>query len=717
MAKKWKDLFWGSLTSVDGIKYVIYIQKYLDEEDEVETKEMRFSADSPVLIEWNEVDKLDPVQSSSMTLKVVSESDREYIGLYSVVPGEIRAKVLKKNENNPNGIIYWSGTLDTELYEEPYSYKDYYEVLFTFSDFAILDRLKWDKTGLDTIGNIIGYCLSSTNIFYGERKNYISTTATGISGNILQQLYVANENFYDEDGEPMKRREVLKEVLKPLGLRLIQKHGRIYVYDLNSLYNDFNSEEVWWKSSDQKLSIDKIFNDVTLTFSPYTQTKIIDGTLSHDDILETAQETIYSVDTTYSLDGFRLRKGDCSGLNMPITLGTGASFFRIDSDYSGSDEAGIVWVWGAGQAGYNYICYPEENREYRQALSGGKMKSSEPVFIVNPGFLVNSILERSSHKLKVSLDVLMDVRYNPFETANEDNEKENYEYLKAQCNFGYVPVMLSLKDNKGNVLYHYENNSVREGSDYSHADCKWVEGEGTWGCMWLCYYNKEDRENGAAFDGWTANKPIIGRYKGKLPKKWEKMGDGEFIDIPPSGGYLELKVGRGVYQYDYQERQENEAVYKKTRWLMYKNAAVTLVNNNGKEEDYNDVVDSSWLIASAEEGYDIDTIIGTPPTIRTPLNARGSIMKENFTAVNDFWRAGINARLEELLINTIYSQYGNPHTILGGTARILTDMKTYTDASSTGKYILLSEVQDLLQDTSEILMSELSEESYEPVKS
>ena len=715
MALEWKTLYWGDIKSIDAVTYRIYIEKNVDSAETVESKEIYFSSDCPAIIEWNEVDKLDPVQTSSLTLKVLSEEDREFIGLYSVVPGEIRACVYIM-KNSVERELYWSGTLDTELYEEPFAYKDHYEVLFTFSDFAILDRMRWDLTGIDTIGDIIGHCLDSSNVFYDGRKMSVSTTVTGVTGNILQHIYVVNENFYDEDGDPMTMRKVLNEVLRPLALRLVQKRGNIYVYDLNSLYS-FDSEEVWWKSTDQMLGADKIFNNVTISFSPYTQTKIIDGTLPQDEMLETSQETIYSVDTTYSLDGFRLRKGECTGQSLPITLGEGASFFRIDSVYSGNDEAGVAWVLSAGKTGYNYVCYPEDNREFRQALlKDGTMKSEEPVFTTALGFLANSVLERSNHKLKISLDVLMDVRYNPFEEASEDNEKDNYDYMKAQCNFGYIPVMLSLKDASGNVIYHYENNSVRVGSGYSHADCKWVEGEGSWGCMWLCYYNQDDRENGAAFDGWTSNKPIIGRYKKELPKKWEKMGDGEFIDMPPAGGYLELKVGRGVYQFDYQERQENEAVYKNTRWLMYKNPAVTLVDNNGKEEDYNDIVDSSWLIATAEEGHDVDTIIGTPPTIRTPFNARGCIMKKDFTAIYDFWRAGCNARLEELLINTIYSQYGKRHKTLRGTARILMDMKIYTDASSSGKYIILSEVQDLLQDTSEILMSELSEECYEPAK-
>lgn len=73
-------------------------------------------------------------------------------------------------------------------------------------------------------------------------------------------------------------------------------------------------------------------------------------------------------------------------------------------------------------------------------------------------------------------------------------------------------------------------------------------------------------------------------------------------------------------------------------------------------------------------------------------------------------------RLERLLIGTVYSQYGSRHNTLSGTVRLLPDLKIHTDASSSGKYILLSEVQNLLQDSSEITMAELSADNYEGIE-
>lgn len=68
---KWKDYYKRTFKSVYGVTYSIVIQKKVSADEQVECKEMQLAYDCPVLIEWNEVDRLEPVQSLCMTLKVV----------------------------------------------------------------------------------------------------------------------------------------------------------------------------------------------------------------------------------------------------------------------------------------------------------------------------------------------------------------------------------------------------------------------------------------------------------------------------------------------------------------------------------------------------------------------------------------------------------------------------------------------------------------------
>lgn len=40
--------------------------------------ELRFPSESPLVFEWAETDKLEPVQGSAATLEIVSKVDRQY---------------------------------------------------------------------------------------------------------------------------------------------------------------------------------------------------------------------------------------------------------------------------------------------------------------------------------------------------------------------------------------------------------------------------------------------------------------------------------------------------------------------------------------------------------------------------------------------------------------------------------------------------------------
>ncbi|MCD8271051.1 MAG: hypothetical protein LUD46_23305 [Parabacteroides sp.] len=123
----------------------------------------------PLDIEWKKTDKLEPVQSSNATLQLYSDRDRQFVDLYTVKAGSIRLDVYRNNS------LYWSGTLDPKLYEEPFAYKTDYGVTLTFADMAILDRLNWNKTGFMTLREIIRDTLDQSGIQYNLIEEHIST--------------------------------------------------------------------------------------------------------------------------------------------------------------------------------------------------------------------------------------------------------------------------------------------------------------------------------------------------------------------------------------------------------------------------------------------------------------------------------------------------------------------------------------------------------------
>ena len=700
--------------------------------------ELIFPADTPLEISWGATDKLTPVQCSSATLKIISDTDRRFIDLYTVEVGAVRMDVYR------NGALYWSGTLDTELYEEPYSTADGYDVSLTFSDFACLERLDWSGSGLITVRALVDSCLAQSGINYRSLDVSYISTEVNYSKMTLQEVYLLQENFFDEDGEARSVKEVLEETLRPFALRIIQKAGKVWVYDLNGLHSK-DASQVVWDSTDSVLSADKIFNNVKVTFSPYADAEMMKGTVETEPsqtnqngtkIYQNYHKSGYS-QIPDSLEGFTLHYDKTHQSNMELNPNQGkVMFFQICSIYSGQDETGIIATYkhghdavaeedGASSKVRHQLLTPKDCG----TISKGNVSSSL-LFTCPKAFLGYVSYLRTDYKLRINLNLLFDVRYNPFEQEGDYNDNAKwynglfnwsshdgpYQNMQDWCNFGYVPIKLSLVDATGNALYHYENRAILDSDGYDHSKGKWVAGAASWGQAYLCYYDFDDRKSKTGFGGWKSNKQMIGYYRDGLPDKWKTIDDGEYVELPPVGGYLLLEIGSGIHQFDY--KREVKDIYKFVRWIAYKEPTITLCKKNYKEAETEDIEDTAWLNRAAKEELSIDTIVGTITSRHGVPNAKGQIFNSNHEAFDgdDFRRAGIKDRLERLLIGTVYSQYASRHDTLSGTVVLLDSFGIYGDANTPGKFILLSESQNCIEDTSEINMAEFSEDNYEGIE-
>ena len=237
------------------------------EEPFAEVGDLTFEADETLNIEWEEVEKHEPIVGSEATMSIESPTDRKYIDLYTEVLGEYRLDVYR------DGQLYWQGILDTEFYEEPYERARNYPVSLAFSDLGKLDRIPFDLTGLVSLEDILRTAFDKVGYTLPVDQSLISTSIAGKTQPLqLADIKVMAANFYDEDGEPKSYREVIAGVLQPLGLRIEQRAGKFYVYDLNGLYNaDTEHPAVWWSSDSQTLGTDIVYNDAVITFSAYEQ--------------------------------------------------------------------------------------------------------------------------------------------------------------------------------------------------------------------------------------------------------------------------------------------------------------------------------------------------------------------------------------------------------------------------------------------------------------
>ena len=345
------------------------------------------------------------------------------------------------------------------------------------------------------------------------------------------------------------------------------------------------------------------------------------------------------------------------------------------------------------------------------------LKVPRMAYIADTGYV-----NRQAYKLKVTLQILFDPRYNPFEKDGLENEEGNWSEQNDWANYAYVPFLLTLRNDAGDALYHWENKGVKEHDSFARTGpsgtyCKWVAGPGAWGDAWLCWYEGE-RKSESGLGGWKGNKQIIGYYRGSLPASFDKMDKGEYVDMPPAAGWLELQIGTGVPTYDYKSKTDWETVqgvYDQCRWVLYKEPAVDLMNKYGKSVETKDMEHSAWLSVDAKERLEIDTLLGT--LSESSPTALGQLFSTpDKRAINSFYRAGNEDLLERLLIGTVYSNYAERHNFLSGTVGLLPSFGTYTDSDEPGTYLLLSEVQRLRDDESEIKMVQFNADNYQGVK-
>lgn len=658
-------------------------------------------AANPVTIDWGNVDKLEPVMSSSATLRLVSMTDRQFVDMYTVEATSIRLNIYR------DGSLYWSGTLDTELFEEPYSMLDRYVTELTFSDFAPLSRLKWQMTGFATMREVVTECLSISGIEYGSIAEHISTKIEGSAAELLDDAVLSMDNFYDEDGEAWSVREVLDETLRPFALRLKQKGGKIIIADINAL-SALTPQDVEWRGNNSTLGVEPTYNRAIINFSPYSETILFDGSFDHDETLKNSGD-IYRgtpIDvpgTTFT--GFTIYSG--KEITEPteeqgLILNNGVRVFRMDAEEDGEDTAGVLW-------GYT----PYENRNDWVGYKPTTITTNREIMQTPPVTLVSAENWSYAYNLSVSLEVLYDVRKNPYEDASGYNESGNWTNFNNWANYGWILSQLVLTGDDGKTYSFDNSETFTDKPDANFAGGDWIEGSN--GRLYLQFYNPSNYKSQTGFGGWQSNKRSVGYKFGTLPANFSKYINQEKIPMPPVGGIISLKIFQGVMSYDNSDdvSPKTDNVNNISRWLAYRGLKLSIVKASGKEIDAEDVVVSAWLNKAAENEISLDTYIGSMHS-RVPM-AKGVVLQQSNSnlPVKKFTRAGITDTLENLLLGTLYSNYAGRKNTLEGTIQLVPTEQILSDKSSVNsRYLLLSERQDLQECFSEIKMAEIVEDSY-----
>lgn len=740
--------------------------------------ELEFAAENPLQIEWPETSKEEVICGSTATLKLLSPGDRTYAGLYTIEAGRIGLQVKR------NGTLYWAGTLDPEFYEEPYSCLEDYEVELTFSDFGILERLKYGLEGLQTLEAIMADALGRSRLLdlLGPMQtvvdqSLISSEIPTYGGNwsVLQLAYlsVRSDNFTDEDGETSNLRDVVEGVLQPLGLRMVQRGGRIWVYDLNGLYGaDLTIPALRWHSDDQVLGVDKVANSVKVTFSPYGGSEVTDQEVSYlGDIDKEAHilgdnTAIASTHAFTYYSGIGVAEGHEDEYSFTIfesgstddgvgaSLGEHARYFHIEPIYGAEKCDGVVWGFLAREEtevmiiGFNHISLPENQAVNALQPGDGRYRPWEPVLTTYRVWLPKTDAATAARLLlRLRLELMADVRHNPFEESGDNNNKLAFEWASGHACMVRVPVGIRMRiqdTDDGAVTYHWENpnDAILFGDMLQGSLGVWVYGDYTslgnedtvaWPA-WLEWYDPESSGDTVACAGWSKNRQalsnkgldlssaetdVVGIDYRQLPAKVRKLSDGQLLPYPTSGGWLEVTVYSTVEAFGYSgdriKENESAGFRERLRWQLYKAPTVELVWADTREAVEQDDVEYKGVInPQARDEISLETTCGTAED--SLPTAKGLYYRSSQqTPLTVMRRNGREDCPEHLLIGTLHSQFASRHVKLSGTADLLTGgLKLYSEYNQEGRvFLVTSDVQDVDAGTSEAVFIELSGDEYE----
>lgn len=809
MIRKVAEGTFAGMGAIPGTDTDWKVELWRNATEDVAITQLKFPYDQPLTIEWEEWKPEKSIQGSMATLKVESMTDREFINYYSTRAGVILLKVYRREwglGNKSGWELVWNGALDPEFYEEPYSRNDGYDVTMTFSDFGTLDRIPYSFPKLwseaDPMVNLLdifAWALEKGGLeergenvvrFADEYIKWISTTGVigwssdwwDRSGNAtinpdepkpvwlntaraLEYIYVQHSNFFDEEDEPQTMREVLESAFMPLGFHIVQRGGKYIIYDTNGIFetylegvgdSDYVMPYIHWTADDQQLRTAETYNKVSITLSTYNQTDLYAEKVEPDQ--NSGKQQARTIKTYKWLSGTASPENNLSSFRILETTNGGGmeyvkpgfSFFKIYPINEGNDCTGVNFPGAPA-----YTTGPDIGSI--PVLFSTKRSSYLPPMISKNLNTIQSQDNDGGNCLKLSMDLLLDPRYNPFTDADPEveggyNGKESYEEFKKFCGWVSIPCRILLRNASGKITHYYENpgcrkfNTTRKGEPLATkfgSDARWriysptTTSPDSTVTLLQWYANKVDD---MALNGWTTNRPAIGRWTkcGDIVNYLSKCTDGMYIPYPIMGGFIELQVLDGVLLFSRDMSMEDKALpewtdawYKSIahwqvfhdvpsslKWRMFRNIRIEAVRNVIAVE--NEPQDSDYLTEGIIENESAEPLeltfnCGTAPKPLPTIRAQYYVKTDErpLCSLYALKRAGRMNRPEEITMGSIISQYAVRRTVLSGEAtETVRESLVYRDANTPELFVFGGSTLDCREGVEQISLIEIRPDEY-----
>lgn len=204
-----------------------------------------------------------------------------------------------------DGIVTWCGYIKPEVYTQDYTSETFELELECMSAMSVLEYIDYTIQGEEkqfvSLWSLLKRCVEAS------RGRYTAVNVPFVYGltkenyqageNVLDRMMVSEQNFFDEDDQPMKLKEVLEEVCKFLGWTCTDWRGELWFVDMDhqgtyhkydptlttkqdTTFNELTVQEVGFSGSDHSLDILPGYNKVIVRCSNYPLGEI--GSMSID---------------------------------------------------------------------------------------------------------------------------------------------------------------------------------------------------------------------------------------------------------------------------------------------------------------------------------------------------------------------------------------------------------------------------------------------------
>ena len=716
----YRRIAYGSFYDIKGRLWGINLLRRTD--SVMAARELTFEGDEAAVVEWDEFDLEKPIQGSALTLRIISEADREWTSLYTVDDGDVVAEVTLE------GGLWWRGSLDPETYEEPYERAQDYTVELRFSDFGPLKRHRFTlpgdggliKTGealginLLTVGTVTA--LSSDGL---PSNADISSIAPPEGQTAADMLAIgAGEDAFREDSDStdlIKAWDALEALLTASGLRMTQRAGKIMLYNLKGIRDNAGSkaEECVWSGDSQTLGADRIASRVVVSHSGDGDGNLIRELKTGREQDERVLGLSYGYGPDDQFNSFSLTLFGTSTWERPENA-WGFFSIRAGLDNVASAEGWMMWAYRNNRENSPFSTaikdYPYYSGPQTDGVDSPSVAISPKTYIHltdRPGAFNRP---KTGFLIKVEQEMLFDCRYNPF--ANNGNgdvlQKTQDTYAKTQL--VYVLAQLTVETASGKKYWWTNADKINSATSESNLFASHSFDSGKWSetkaPYWIQYRTKEKRENGQIVGaGWTVNKPFVSvpssiKWKNlKYNVYTQKLPDGDLIPLPPERGWLSLEVfatvrfiGDGI---------SGNAPLGAMRWILGKGARISIVDANSNFEMPEGSESEIKVICNngAEDDTDLSPILGSGGGYlgcrSLIINADGSVAEKGVPELRT--------------ASEIASQLCMRRTRLTGEAYINTSAPlSFTERLQTGRvFMLVSERIDLQKGFGDRVITEL----------